>query len=217
MNASVETRMIANVAYTFEKLEAMSGPGQVALFNMAVGDDESKHVKRFSDRKAGAKRLWELGTPIEIRRAEPVTKGHVREAIEHPAEEPAPVDAKAAKKSKAKPKAEAKPQGERKVRQMTFRLPPKGKTFKAHREGTCRARLIELLGRPNGALFSECQAEFNWDKKTCYEGIRLLNSLLGYGLFHQVQKNGEIRIWLVTSTEDFRRRCHEAKEAENSA
>lgn len=198
--SAVPTVLINSVQYDFASLEAMSGPGQVALYNLVTGED----VKKFSDRKTGAKRLWALGKPFETKAAAPV----------EPAPKASPKSDSAPKKAPAKkaPKpARAEAAGDRKVRQMTFRLPPKGKTFLPHREGTNRAKLIQLLSRQNGATFEECREACDWDKKTTYEGIRLLNALLGYGLFHKTQKNGEIRIWLVTSHEDFRERVREAK------
>lgn len=199
------TRMIDKVQYSLQQLESMSGPGQVALYNRVTGEN----VKKFSDRAAGAKRLWKLGEPGPDR-----PDGKPAPAPRTPIEAPAPA-AKAASKSKpATPKPAAKEAKERKVRQMTFRLQPKGSTFKAHREGTHRAKLIQLLSRQNGATFSECQEACDWDKKTTYEGIRLLHSLLGYGLFSEPMRNGDIRIWLVTTLTDFRERTREAKAKE---
>lgn len=74
---------------------------------------------------------------------------------------------------------------------IPFRLPVE-KTIKTHRPNTKRAKLIEMLSRPQGATFDELRKATNWKKKDCYEGIRLLHYNLGYGL--ATDDDGTIRL-----------------------
>lgn len=61
---------------------------------------------------------------------------------------------------------------------------------KAHRPGTKRALVVELLTGPDGATFEEVQnavaerfgTAAAWDDRTCTEGIRLISTDLGYRL-----------------------------------
>ncbi len=52
---------------------------------------------------------------------------------------------------------------------------------KAHRPGTKRAHVVETLSG-DGATFDEIAAHCDWDRRTAYEGIKLIHSLLGWGL-----------------------------------
>jgi len=54
--------------------------------------------------------------------------------------------------------------------------------IKPHRAGTKRAFVVETL-TTTGATFDEVAEHCGWDKPTCYEGIKLIHSALGYGLF----------------------------------
>ena len=72
-------------------------------------------------------------------------------------------------------------------RRKPFDIPP-GDELLGHRAGTKRALLIEMLSG-KGATFQEVQDAINWDRRTAYEGIKLLNKL-GYGI--QEKANGKI-------------------------
>lgn len=79
--------------------------------------------------------------------------------------------------------------GSKRRKRMNF---PVKSEIKNHREGTKRAMLIEMLSRKNGADFEELMEATGWDYKTCYEGVKLLHSYVGYGL--REDENGRIRL-----------------------
>jgi len=112
-------------------------------------------VKRFKDRATAMTRL-------------------VKAVAERTSDaEPAPVadaevPAKAPKVAKA-PKSDV----------VVINLPQKDEV-KNHRPGSKRARTIDML--KTGATFQAVSAAIGWDKKTTYEGIRLLHIQLGYGI-----------------------------------
>ena len=65
----------------------------------------------------------------------------------------------------------------------------KGTEVKQHRAGTKRATVVELLTSKKGATFVQVQEEIakrfpggEWNDATCYEGIKLIHSSLGYTL-----------------------------------
>lgn len=79
-------------------------------------------------------------------------------------------------------------------RGMSFRLAP-SLPLKPPRKGSKRARVLELISRPDGALFSEIRELCSWGTKDAYEGVRLLNVFCGYGLWHEAEGEGDYRIW----------------------
>lgn len=90
-----------------------------------------------------------------------------------------------------------KEQGARRSAGMSFRLKPHEKQ-KTPREGTKRARVLAMISRDNGALFSEIREECGWNLKDAYEGVRLLNVFCGHGLWHEpVQGTNDYRIFAV--------------------
>jgi len=54
--------------------------------------------------------------------------------------------------------------------------------IRAHRPGTKRAKVVEMIKRDGGATFEEIMTAIGWDAKTAYEGVRLVNQYLGYGM-----------------------------------
>lgn len=70
-----------------------------------------------------------------------------------------------------------------------FVFEPK-KVIKEHKPNTKRAKVIELCSAPGGATFEQIMAATEWDERTAYEGIRLLNGWVGYGL----RESGDGRI-----------------------
>lgn len=62
-----------------------------------------------------------------------------------------------------------------------FNLPP-GPKIKNHRPGTKRAKVIELLQRPEGASMEEIQEATGWNPAQAFQGVSLINSYVGYGL-----------------------------------
>jgi hypothetical protein len=70
-----------------------------------------------------------------------------------------------------------------------FNLPAKTR-IKPHRNGTARAKAIEVLLKGNSS-FEDVMRECEWTRRAAMEGIRLLNKALGWGI---VETNGIIRL-----------------------
>lgn len=148
-------------------VEALKGNELVAFYNKLTGEN----VKKFSDRNTGLRR--------------------VKAAIA--AAKPVEVEAKA-KVEATKKDAPSKTFEHGSInRRVRFSASAKAE-IKGHRQGTKRATLIKLLGRDKGASMAECEAATGWDYKTCYEGIKLLNTYTGYGLSED--EEGRIRLTL---------------------
>lgn len=170
-------------------LDEMTGPQLVELFRLVSSNlGEETRTTRFSDTKAGVKRTWaalqrcdaandqSLGTgdkpKVELTDADKRQIADEAESRQAPAPAPAPE------------KKTRKPRG------MRFVFPA-GDEIKPVREGTFRAKLVELFSKAPGATFEEAMAA-TWGskegmdpevaKKTCYEGIRLLHYYVGYGM-----------------------------------
>lgn len=161
---NIDTLTVADIANlsTQEILEA---------YNAKTGSN----VKRFSTRQAGIARL----TKALQDEAEISGGGQQDPDTNRPAETSSKAPkAKKAKKAKA-PKAKKAKEDDSGARRGAFDLKP-ANTIKGHREGTKRAKIIALLSK--GATVDECMKATGWDRKTALEGIRLLNSYVGYGL-----------------------------------
>lgn len=76
----------------------------------------------------------------------------------------------------AKPKRTRAPKGT-----SSFNMAPKSEV-KTPRGGTKRATVVHLVTREGGATLEEIMQETGWEKKTAYEGVRLVNQYVGYGL-----------------------------------
>lgn len=59
------------------------------------------------------------------------------------------------------------------------------------RKGSKRARVLQMLQRKNGATIQEVMSDIGWDRKTAFDGIRLIHTKVGYGL--KTDDNGRIR------------------------
>jgi hypothetical protein len=180
-------------------LETLAGPQLVALYNEKAPLVGDKPVSKFSDRSTAIKRVRALLTKIgETKTVTDETDEDTgipdflkKDAVSNPINPPAP-KAKAEPKAKAAPKPKAEKKViERKPRGMRFFFPVADE-IKNVRPGTHRATLVELLSTKEGASFEECQAATGWDKKTCYEGIRLLHSYVGYGMTQDAE--GRIKL-----------------------
>lgn len=80
------------------------------------------------------------------------------------------------------------PKGERPSR---FNLPRREDAYEP-REGTKRYRVLQMLRRKNGASLEEVMKEIpDWDRRTAYEGVRLINIHCGIGLSQD--EKGRIR------------------------
>lgn len=69
---------------------------------------------------------------------------------------------------------------------------PVNKPILEHREGTNRAKAIQLLSRKNGATVAEVEKATGWNTKQAREGIRILHSRLGYGI--KEDDKGHVRL-----------------------
>lgn len=188
---------IANVSVsTFEDLSAVSNADLLGFYNATTGKSTSK----FASRAKGLAQVWSL---IEPQLAAEETNPHAasnkligeflarEEAAAAPAPEVAPAPTLEEAPSAA-PAAEKAPK-ERKQRGFRFKF-VKRDEIKKVKEGSKRAKLLDLLKREGGATFEECMAETGWNRKDCYEGIRLLHYYVGYGL-NQDESTG--KIWVV--------------------
>ena len=155
---------------TAEALVGKSGSELVGLYNVKAKELGLPEVKRFSDMKAA------------LKRTSAIYAGEVKPKVEK-AGQPA-VKKKVAKGKGVKvAAADAK---ERKVRGMRFVFPTE-KEIKPVREGSKRHMALELLSRPEGATFEQVMKKTGWDRKDCYEGVRLLHYYSGYGMSHNLE------------------------------
>lgn len=74
---------------------------------------------------------------------------------------------------------------------FSFSFAPK-RSIRDHMPNTKRARIIDLLRRPEGASFNEIQRATGWNRKDAYEGVRLVHYFVGYGL--ETDAKGRIRL-----------------------
>ena len=146
-------------------LNDVSTADLLAFYNERTG----KNTTKFASRAKGQMQVWAL---IEAE----VTAELAAKAAPAASEETAPVEKKA-----------------RKSRGFRFKF-CKRDTIKEVKEGSKRYALLQLLKQEGGATFEECMAETGWNRKDCYEGIRLLHYYVGYGL-NMDETTG--KIWIV--------------------
>lgn len=94
-----------------------------------------------------------------------------------------------AKKKKATPSKVG-----RKRKLINYSKRPEGvtkKTVGEVRPGTKRAKLLELMLKPNGATFEELVSKSGFDRKNTSEAIRLINAQVGYIV--KEDNNGRIK------------------------
>ena len=165
---------IANTIVTSEAhLNEVSTADLLAFYNERTG----KNTTKFASRAKGMTQVWAL------------TKDEVTAELEQClAELEAETTTKAAQTAEAP--AEKKTH---KSRGFRFKF-CKRDTIKTVKEGSKRYALLQLLKREGGATFEECMAETGWNRKDCYEGIRLLHYYVGYGL-NMDETTG--KIWIV--------------------
>lgn len=166
--------IIANISVsTFEDLSVVFTDDLLDFYNATTG----KRTTKFASRAKGLAQVWALIEP-QLTAPAPATEEAPALVLEE-----APTAAPAAEKA---PK-------ERKVRGFRFKF-MKRDEIKGVKEGSKRAKLLALLKQEGGATFEECMAETGWNRKDCYEGIRLLHYYVGYGL-NQDESTG--KIWVV--------------------
>lgn len=186
----MKTVQIANVAVaSLEDLNAVSTADLLAFYNDATGKSTSK----FASRVKGLTQAWALIEPMlnsmpdqpsEEAREKLTTAmeeaNKVFEELPFKPQEEAPAPAPSAKK-------------EGKTRGFRFKF-QKRDEIKSVKAGSKRAALLAALQAPGGATFEECMAVTGWNRKDCYEAIRLLHYYVGYGL-NQDDQTG--KIWVV--------------------
>jgi hypothetical protein len=173
---------IANVAVSsFEDLSAVSNADLLGFYNATTG----KATTKFASRDKGLKQVWTLIEPM-LKAEEPAPA---------PASAPAAKEEPTVKKEEVTPapKKEKAPKTERKSRGFRFKF-QKRDEIKEVKAGSKREQLLNLLKQPGGATFEECMAATGWNRKDCYEGIRLLHYYVGYGLDMNEQTG---KIWVV--------------------
>lgn len=161
--------------------------------------ETGKETKKFASRSKGIEQVLKLVSETTPESEESVPEQPKAEA---PAPAPAPAPEQP-KPRKANPKR----------RVHSFDLPPQGE-IKQHREGTARAKVIELCSRPEGATYEEVMEGTGWDDKKAYEGIRLIHFYLGWGMLRDAE--GRIRLYKDKDAweADSRRKLEALKEAE---
>lgn len=167
---------IANVAVaSFEDLTAVSNADLLGFYNASTG----KSTTKFASRDKGLKQVWTLVEQMLSQEELPVDP--------KVAEVPAPVVAAPA------PKKSPKAKTERKARGFRFKF-QKREEIKSVKVGSKREQLLNLLKQEGGATFEECMAATGWNRKDCYEAVRLLHYYVGYGL-DMNESTG--KIWVV--------------------
>lgn len=170
-----------------EDIEQLTGHNLVRFFNQLTGED----IKKFSDRATGLKRTQEAftakGQSVDFEMI--ITGGEKGQpgATDSNTMKTRATTKNAGRRGQSKGNSN-KPKGER--ARKTFDLPAKAK-IKEHREGTARAKAVETLKK--GATFEAVQKATGWkNHRHAYEGIRLLNTHLGYGI---KENDGVIKIF----------------------
>lgn len=167
------------IARSADDLEELSGPQAVHLYNVSAAAISAslEPVKRFSDKKSAAKRLWANFQDLIANAPEP-------------APAPAPVEAPKADKARdgAKPaKATDYPAPKTPRKTTGINLAPKSKVY-ACREGSKQSIMVDLLSRVQGATMAELLkglsgGEKPWLEVTVKSGLNWdMNKLKGYGI-----------------------------------
>lgn len=162
-------KIAATNVLSFTDLSDVSAADLLAFYNERTG----KNTTKFASRAKGQMQVWAL---IEAEVAAELAAIEAAKVAPAAPEETAPVEKKA-----------------RKSRGFRFKF-CKRDTIKEVKEGSKRFALLQLLKQEGGATFEECMAETGWNRKDCYEGIRLLHYYVGYGL-NMDETTG--KIWIV--------------------
>lgn len=109
------------------------------------------------------------------------------------------------------------PKEKKKRRSMRFRFAPKNlKEFGKPRPGSLRAIVFAMISAPEGALMSEISKATNWEGRTLYEGIRLVHSTTGIGMWHE-EENGDLKVRAISDPKEYAQLVGAVKIAENRA
>ena len=173
--------------------QSFSLSGLATYYNELAAHLSVKQIKKFADRKSAHRRIQGLiataMSQIEVPEVEaPVVElpplAEPKILLETKKEDDGKLTTKV-----TIPKAKSdKP----KVARFNFNLESKSHHRKL-REGTKRHQVFAMLSGTAGATFEECMEVTGWNRKDCYEGIRLLNTYCGFGMEHDLD-SGVIRI-----------------------
>jgi hypothetical protein len=151
-------------------------------------------VRKFADRKSAVRRVW-----AELEKKGPVAEPAAPQPAPEPASEPeeappAPPAPGAQPPLQRDPTAKGtpKPRANRKDKVRVFKLPLGGPNnispVRAAKAGSRREKVLEMLKAPGGATFDEISKAVKtmggepWNEIQTYQGIRLVNSQLGWRL-----------------------------------
>ena len=195
--AAVEAKAAAKLLATEQKAAAkLALAEQKAAEKLAAdavtAEQESAEKQKTADKLAAAeqKAAAKLATTeaktaakllaTEQKAAEKLLKTVAAEEADA-AKKVAAEEAKAAKAAKRAERATSAPAPRESTKIVAFNLAQSAE-IKNHRPGTKRAMVVEMLTAEHGATFAEIMVATGWDRKTAYEGVRLCNLFLGYGM-----------------------------------
>lgn len=176
---------IENITINSAKdIEALQGANLLRFVNQLTGGT----VKKFSNRATA------LEKAVEAFKAQGEKAVDFELYVTAKDESSTATATKTARKASSKggrktaKKAKASKVSKDRARKL-FDLKPRS-SIKEHREGTARDKAVKVLKK--GATFEAVQKATGWTKhRHAYEGIRLLNTHLGYGI---TEKDGIIRL-----------------------
>ncbi len=185
---------------TLEDIKKADTSDLLALYNEITGEE----VKKFADRATAERRTWKVVG--QLAPGENIWNGEKKPKEKKVAEPKA-------KKAAAEPKPKkAKVVKEKSKRVMRFCFAPQ-KTITTLRPTSKRAKVLELLSRKRGALFSEIKEAFpEWTAKDVYEAIRLVHFTNGIGMWSYPESD-DLRIMVVRTMEEYKSLLEEEKKA----
>lgn len=152
------------------ELKAMKTADVAAFYNEVAESKNFPTVARFADKAAAIRRAMQLQDKAGLK--------------------PTPHPMSVAK-DKAQPKRSANPNSKKPFGyHFVF---PCGQEQKVPREGTKRRKLFDKMMTAKGVTHAEVMELCDWDKRTAYEGIRLIHYAHGYPIT-QDETTGRVRV-----------------------
>lgn len=177
-----------------EDLTDLSGSVMVALYNATAAelDTNITPVNKFSNKEAGAKRLWANLTDLWAVRKEAARLALLAANAKQQAGLKASLAAKARDKAAPAKAGDYPPAAPR--RSTGINLAPKPAVY-ACKEGTKQALFVDLLSRPQGATMAELMEAMStgkpWQEITVKSGLNWdMNKVKGYGI--RTSKRGDV-------------------------
>jgi hypothetical protein len=151
---------------------------------------ELKEIRKFTDRKSAAMRIWNavqrLASALEQEKPVDVAPAPAKQENLAKATKPAKVARTAA------PKAPAKPKATKETTKKDAAAAPK------QREGTRMATVVALIERADGATLDEIMAATNWQKHTVRGFISTLSSKHGYTVVSARRESDKARVYSIS-------------------